>query len=184
MVKFSSALLVLTTLAISAFASPIEPRDVNKVESDLKQVAHDIVSLNTAVTNVGAMLSLSQALGIKASVENAQKDIGMTTDDVKQITSVSDADAKQIMGEVDNFVPTILNLLKNIDDKKAAFVNLPLPGAMAIMKQDLQNMHKQSTELSDALIALAPATIKAHAIQTKNLVEGAFEKLLNDFNAN
>jgi hypothetical protein len=61
MVKFSSALLVLTTLAISAFASPVEPRDVNKVETDLKQVAHDIVSLNTAITDVGTALSLSQA---------------------------------------------------------------------------------------------------------------------------
>ena len=60
------------------------------------------------------------------------------------------------MGEVDNFVPTILDLLKKIDDKKAVFVNLPLPGAVAIMKQVLENMHNESTELSAALINLAP----------------------------
>ena len=62
MVKFNSALLVLTTLAISVFASPIEPRDANKVKSDLKQVARDVTNLDIEVTGIGASLSLNQAL--------------------------------------------------------------------------------------------------------------------------
>ncbi len=62
MVKFSSALLVLTTLAISVFASPIEPRDPNKVKNDLKQVARDVMNLNAAIGNIGASLSITEAM--------------------------------------------------------------------------------------------------------------------------
>ncbi len=60
------------------------------------------------------------------------------------------------MGEVDNFVPIILKLLKQIDDKKDVFLDFPLPGVAVIVKQALQDMHARETALSDALINAAP----------------------------
>lgn len=104
------------------------------------------------------------------------------------------------MDDVDDFVPTILHLLAQIEDKKAVFFDFPIPGAVAIIKQVLKDMYMHSTELSIALIDAAPvrnpflyfcglimtviiqADIKPHAMETKTVVDNAFKKLLNDFN--
>lgn len=62
MVKFSPALLVITTLALSVFASPIEHRDIIKVEDDLQRVGHDITDIDNLVAGLSGKLSLHDAL--------------------------------------------------------------------------------------------------------------------------
>lgn len=62
MVKFSPALLVFTTLALSVFASPIEHRDIPGVEAALRQIGTDITNLDGLVNGLKAPLPMHDAL--------------------------------------------------------------------------------------------------------------------------
>ncbi|KAF8622802.1 hypothetical protein AX15_006729 [Amanita polypyramis BW_CC] len=183
MVKLTSAFFVVASLALAVFASPIEQRDVNKVKNDLRQVAHDVSALDTTISDLGSTISIVQALGIRTSVATIEKGIDQSTRDVREVTNVSEADGRDIMNEVNGFVPTIVNALKGIDLKQNVFRTIPIRGATELIRQALQDLHIRSVALADALINAAPGDIKTEAMKTKDTVEAAFKKVMDDFSA-
>lgn len=52
----------------------------------------------------------------------------------------------------------ILKVLMDIGRQKAVLLSSGIPGANVIIRNDLVAMHKESTELSDALINAAPVS--------------------------
>ncbi|KAF8672538.1 hypothetical protein AX14_005548 [Amanita brunnescens Koide BX004] len=184
MVKLSSALLVFATLAVSVFASPIEHRDVNKVKADLRQVERDITTFDAAVNGLSTPFTVGQAVQLRAQIGSFARDVDQSTRDVKDVNSVSESDARDIIGEVNNFVPNILDVLRKIEAKKDILLSLPIPGINGIILSSLQDLHQRSTALSDALINAAPADLKNQAEQLKNEVEAEFTKLWAVFSRN
>lgn len=76
----------------------------------------------------------------------------------QDVNSVSESDARDIIGEVNNFVPNILDVLRKIEAKKDILLSLPIPGINGIILSSLQDLHQRSTALSDALINAAPVS--------------------------
>ena len=61
MVKFS-ALFIIASIAVSAFASPLRQRDISKVKADFQDTVRAVVNLDAAVSNIGKSVTVPQAM--------------------------------------------------------------------------------------------------------------------------
>ncbi|PFH49287.1 hypothetical protein AMATHDRAFT_147974, partial [Amanita thiersii Skay4041] len=89
----------------------------------------------------------------------------------------SEADANHILSLVKGFEPVILHLLRNIIDKKNAFLHLPI-NAVPIIHQALISLFGSSSNFGNALINAAPADLKGQATAIKNDIDGAFKQAI------
>jgi len=177
MVKYTSALFIIASIAVSAFASPLLQRDISKLKADFRDTGRAVIALDAKFSGVGATVTMSDALGIKMDVEVVEKKMNQCTEDVKDIRSVSDSDAKVLYEEAKGLAPIIEHLLNSISAKKNAFSALP-PQIIPLIKGHLQLMRDRSATLGKALIKVAPNNMKADATKTENMIDDAFNKAI------
>lgn len=72
----------------------------------------------------------------------------------------SDTDGRAIISSIQAIEPTILDALKGITAKKAAFQALPVDGITTFIRQDLANLGASTSAFESALIASAPVRLE------------------------
>jgi len=173
MVKFS-VLLFIASLSASGFSIPAK-RTVSQVETDIASISGQVTTLDNAINsfpNTGG--SLLAALAIHTDSTSLQSSLNQATSDINGTPPFSEADGQVIFTSVQSFEPKILDALKAIAGKRAAFDGLPLGGVSGLVKQDLANLRTATDAFADALIAKAPDDLKQQSTDIKNAVDVAF----------
>ncbi|CAK5272292.1 unnamed protein product [Mycena citricolor] len=176
MVQFTRALFIFG-LAAAVLANPtptIKKRTVAAVESDIATISSQVNTLDTDVkafpTSGGTLL---QALTIHSAATTLGTTLTKSNTDAAGLT-FSESDASTILSSVQAFEPTILDALSGIVARKAAFNALPVGGIPALVLQDLKNLNASTIAFANALIAAAPADIKATATALEQSIASPF----------
>ncbi|KAJ6590703.1 hydrophobic surface binding protein [Mycena vulgaris] len=166
-----SFFLALPLLA-SAFATPVK-RTVAQVEADIRNISTQVTSLDSAINGFPAS-GLAGALGIHNAAGTLETAVNQGTTDVKATGTVSEADGQTILSSIQAFEPAILDALKAIATKKAAFDSQPITGLSALVRADLQTLSTVTNAFADALVVTAPADLKAQATTIQTTIAQAF----------
>ncbi|KAJ7611149.1 hydrophobic surface binding protein [Mycena rosella] len=173
MVQFSRLIFSLSLFA-AAFATPVK-RTVAQVEADIASISAQVTTLDNAIKAFPATGgSLVAALTIHTDATSLETTLNQGTSDVTATGTVSEADGRTILSAVEAFEPTILDALTQIAAKQPAFAALPIGGIPALILQDLQTLKTDTVNFSNALIANAPADLKAEATTLTNNITNGF----------
>ncbi|KAG5984827.1 hypothetical protein E4U55_003045 [Claviceps digitariae] len=166
----------LIFLAVAVTGSVI-PRDVGQVKKDLEAINADTKAVTNAVNafNGGAQ----GAPPILAAENKLTSDIKAATGHTKAVGKVSEADADDIINYVTGqFQPSIDAALSALKSKKPKF---QADGLNGIVKTTLQKLKVDAGELSDALVANAPASRVDKAKGTKAHIDAGIDDAIKDF---
>lgn len=154
--------------ATAALASPVK-RTVAQVEADITDIGNKVTALDNAIKSYtgGAIAALS----IHSDAQALESSLNSATTDVQGTTGVSEADGQAILNQVNAIVPTIQDSLKQIAAKEPA---LKSAGVASIAKSDLSTLATDSDNFANALIAAAPADLKAQGQSIKSTIDSAF----------
>ncbi|KAJ6571645.1 hydrophobic surface binding protein A-domain-containing protein [Mycena capillaripes] len=178
MVQFSRLFFSLSLVA-AAFATPVK-RTVAQVEADIASISSQVTTLDNDIKGFPAS-GLAGALGIHAAAGTLGSTLNTGTTDVTNTGTVSEADGATILSSVQAFEPTILDALTQITAKQPNFAALPIGGIPALVLQDLKNLKTSTDGFSGALIAAAPADLKAQATAIQTAIDAAFSKAITAF---
>ncbi|KAJ7885604.1 hydrophobic surface binding protein [Mycena leptocephala] len=176
MVQLSRLIFSLSLLAASV-ATPLK-RTVAQVESDIANISSQVTTLDNIKAFPGS--GLAGALGIHSAAGSLESILNKATSDVKATGAVSEADATTILHSVEALEPTILDSLSQISTKRAAFVNIGISNRRpsALVKADLQTLKTDTDAFANALIAAAPADLKAEAMTILTNVDNGFNSAI------
>ncbi|KAJ7169262.1 hydrophobic surface binding protein [Mycena crocata] len=167
-VAFSLSLLA----TYACFATSVK-RTVAQVQADISSISSQVTTLDNDINGFPAS-GLVGALGIHTAAGNLETSLNQGTTDVKATGAVSEADGRTILNSVTAFEPKILDALKAIATKRAAFMALPVAGIPALVLQDLQTLRSDTGAFASALVASAPADLKSQATSIQSTIDAAF----------
>ncbi|KAF9558558.1 hydrophobic surface binding protein [Agrocybe pediades] len=159
--KFRSSLVVLASLVSAALSATVAD-----VIADTRNISTQVTNLDNAANafpNTGG--SLVAALAIHTDTVNLGSafDKGITDIISASPKPFSEADGTTLLDIVEGFEPILLDALKVLIAKKAAFQALPIGGIPALIKQDLINLNASANTFENQLIASLPTDLVAAA---------------------
>ncbi|KAF8171205.1 hydrophobic surface binding protein A-domain-containing protein [Mycena galopus ATCC 62051] len=178
MVQFTYYLVVLSVAAGGLAACK---RDVATVEADIATLVRQVTAFDNAIVAFPPSNgSVDDALAIHADATSIINTLNIAASDVEAAGEFSEAEDTEILSAIETIVPSVLDSLVYIVDKKPAFEALPTGGFPALFVQDLQNLQNASVGFGNALINTAPACpiydiLVADFTVLKNIIAAEFE---------
>ncbi|KAG6000417.1 hypothetical protein E4U21_005477 [Claviceps maximensis] len=166
----------LVFLAVAVTGSVI-PRDAAEVKKDLIAINADTQAVTKAVIDYAG--GMQSAPPILIAQNRLTSDIKTATDHTKAAGKVSESEADDIINYVTTqFQPNIDAALSALKSKKDKF---QADGITRIVKVRLEQLKKDASELSEALVIGAPASRVENAKSIKAHIDASIEGAIKDF---
>ncbi|CCF47684.1 hypothetical protein CH063_15975 [Colletotrichum higginsianum] len=169
---------LLFALVGTAFASPIEKRQVAIIQQAVTEVQGAITKLDTAVKGVGddiasAQPVLAAATDVKAVITKAGNDI----QGAQPLQLTEALGLQQLAGDLQT---SATGLIDTIISKKPNFDKL---GVSSVVLQNLQEQKSTTTSLGQALISKVPAIGQGIAQQAIDQISAVLDKGIQAYSA-
>jgi len=165
-------------LFVAAASAGLIPRDYATVNSDLKTINNDTITLTNAANAYNG--GVANSIPVQNAYSQTDKDVKSATTDTQNTASVTDAQAKAIINYINGTLAGNINsAIQAIIAKKSQFT---ADGLKSTVLSDLKTLKNDTDTFGAALIAKAgSSTNQANGKSVLNRIDGYFTTGINAF---
>ncbi|KAF4786035.1 hypothetical protein HER10_EVM0012768 [Colletotrichum scovillei] len=169
---------LLFALVGTAFASPIEKRQLSVIQGAVTSVQGALTKLNTAVQGVGNDVASAQPI-LAASTE-VQNTLSKAATDIQGAQPLQLQEALGLQQTATDLTSSATTLIDTLVSKKPNFDQI---GVSSVVLQNLQQQKTASASLGTAIVSKVPAIGQGIAQQSIDQITAALDKGIQAYSA-
>ncbi|KXH60269.1 hypothetical protein CSAL01_03089 [Colletotrichum salicis] len=169
---------LLFALVGTAFASPVEKRQLSVIQGAVTSVQGALTKLNTAVQGVGNDVASAQPI-LAASTE-VQNTLSKAATDIQGAQPLQLQEALGLQQTATDLTSSATTLIDSLVSKKSNFDQI---GVSSVVLQNLQQQKTASASLGTAIVSKVPAIGQGIAQQSIDQITAALDKGIQAYSA-